>query len=243
MAISTGAALLGGALLGGATTLYSSKKAADAQENAADSAAGSQYAALQMQRDMYRQSRDDLKPWRKKGEWALSELKQQLLAGPGNFKASPGYKFRLNEGIKSLDRSAAARGRLLSGAQDQALIDYGQAMGSNEYQNFLNQYYNALTPYQSLAGLGQTTAGQTAQVGQNTANSLANIYANMGNTAMTAGDARASGYVGTANSINNTLGQAAMLYGMFGNKTPTVNSANWSASAPQTVNYNSLWNG
>jgi hypothetical protein len=47
MAISMGAALLGGALVGGATSMIGASKAASASESAADTAAGSQMAQLE----------------------------------------------------------------------------------------------------------------------------------------------------------------------------------------------------
>jgi hypothetical protein len=53
--------------------------------------------------------------------------------------ADPGYKFRLEEGQKAIERSTAARGGLQSGAALKAAAEYGQAMGSQEYQNAFNR--------------------------------------------------------------------------------------------------------
>ena len=46
----------------------------------------------------------------------------------------PGYQFRLAEGLRALEGSAAPRGTLRSGATLQALMDYGQDAASQEYE-------------------------------------------------------------------------------------------------------------
>ncbi len=107
----------------------------------------------------------------------------------GGFYASPGYQFRLDEGTRAIDRSAAARGMLLSGAQNKALTRYGQGVASEEFNN----YGNAL---RNIAGLGQV-ANQT------TASAAGNYAANAGNALMNQGMARASGYMGMANTIGS----------------------------------------
>ena len=124
--------------------------------------------------------------------------------GAADFQADPGYNFRLTEGLKSLDRQAAARGGLISGGALKAAQRYGQEMGSQEYQNAYNRYQtnraNQLQPLQSLMGAGQTAANTltsaAGQMGQNQAAGLAN-----------AAQARASGYVGGANALTSGLGQ------------------------------------
>lgn len=125
-----------------------------------------------------------------------------------DFQADPGYAFRLSEGQKALDRSAAARGGLISGAALKAATRYGQDMGSQEYQNAFNRYQterNAqLNPLQSLAGVGQTSTNTLGSAGQNYASNVGNALMNQGYTqgnALIAGQqARQSTYgnIGTA---------------------------------------------
>lgn len=132
--------------------------------------------------------------------------------GMTQFTADPGYAFRLSEGQKALERSAAARGGLLSGAAGKALTRYGQEMGSQEYQNAFNRYQAEraaqLNPLQSLAGVGQTSANTLTSaagtMGQNIAEGIGSAAA-----------ARASGYVGGANAINQAVGQGINLYGLY----------------------------
>ncbi|CAB4126924.1 hypothetical protein UFOVP254_25 [uncultured Caudovirales phage] len=126
-----------------------------------------------------------------------------------DFQQDPGYAFRLSEGMKALDRSAAARGGLLSGATLKGAERYGQDMASQEYQNAFNRYQinraNQLNPLQSLMGAGQT--------GANTLTSAAGtLGSQLGSNAIGAGNARASGYVGSANAWNNAIGQGVNQY-------------------------------
>lgn len=121
-------------------------------------------------------------------------------AGPyGDFQETPGYQFAFDEGLRALDRSAAARGRLQGGGYGRELTRYGQGMANQEF----NTYANRLA---SLAGVGQqaTTAG--AQFGAQTAAGIGNTLMTgaqaQGNALQNAGTARASGYAGVGNAIN-----------------------------------------
>lgn len=107
-----------------------------------------------------------------------------------DFYNSPDYQFALQQGTQTLDRSAAARGRLYSGGYGMDLTKYGQGMASQQ----LNNYTNRLA---DIAGLGQVASTNLAGQGQNFANAFGN---NLNNAA----DARASAYAANANA-NNTL--------------------------------------
>jgi hypothetical protein len=190
------AAIIGSSLLGS----RSASKAADVQAAAANRAA-------ELQNEQFQQTRQDFAPYRAAGEQALNKLiplSDYTKFGMDQFQQDPGYAFRLSEGQKTLDRSAAARGGLISGAALKAAGRYGQEMGSQEYQNAFNRYQterNAmLNPLQSLAGIGQTTTQQLGQFGAANA-------ANVGNAYGAAGQAAASGYMGQANAISGGLGQ------------------------------------
>jgi len=114
----------------------------------------------------------------------------------------PGYQFRLSEGLKALDRQAAARGGLISGSALKASQRYGQDMASQEFTNAFNRYQTertgTLNPFQSLAGVGQTSTNQLTAMGQNYANQAGEAF-------MGGANARASGYVGGANAINQGI--------------------------------------
>ena len=198
------ATVAAGSIIGSSVLGY--KAAGDA----ADAQVEASRLANETQWKMYNQNRDDLAPWRDAGSNALTSLVGKVNAGPGDYTASPGYQFRLDEGNKNILAKASANGRYNSGATDKALVEYGQNFATNDYDNFLNRYYQSLTPLQSLAGVGQNAVNTTSSMGANTANSVSNNQ-------LAAGEARASGYVNQANAINsgfnNALSLGAMTYG------------------------------
>ena len=206
-------------LVSGLVGAQASSSAANTQA-AATTQASSDANATQLA--MYAMSREDTAPWRKKGEDALNALATKIYAGPGDYTKSPGYDFRLAEGNKALERSAAARGSLLSGGTLKALTRYGQDYATSDYDNFLRRYYENLTPLQSLAGVGQSTAAQTAVQGNQVAGQMA---ANTLQAGMVAGQAQAAGDINQANSIiganRSGASNALLAYQVF--KQPAMN--------------------
>lgn len=139
-------------------------------------------------------------------------------------KNDPGYQFRLAEGQKALERSAAAKGGLLTGGTAADEGKYAQDYASNEYGNVYNralgqyqQNYNQFQQGQadkynrlaSLAGLGQVSASQLNSAGSQAAGNVTNILGNegqqVGQSYQNAGAATASGYVGSANAWGGAL--------------------------------------
>lgn len=119
------------------------------------------------------------------------------------FQATPGYQFRLDEGQKALERSAAARGMLNSGATGKALLRYGQDYASNEYNTFLNRLSTA-------AGAGQVASQNAAGLYQSQGNALAGLAVDRGN-ALASGQ-RAIGQ-SAQSGFNNLVGAGSFLYG------------------------------
>ena len=230
MAFIIGAVIGAGAsLIGGAMASSAADKASKTQAQAADK-------ATELQERMYEEGVKRQQPFYDAGITGQNRLmdllglsKNKGAAGYGSltkafgmddFQADPGYAFRMKEGLKSLDQQAAARGGLISGNALRGAQQYGQELGSQEYQNAYNRYQtnraNVLNPLQSLLGQGQSTANTLGSAGQTYAT-------NAGNTMMAAGNARASGYTGSADAWNRALGGAAgtinsnMMYNqMFG---------------------------
>jgi hypothetical protein len=215
--ISATALFLGGtALVGG---YLASEGSSDAAETAARASGQASDASIAEQRRQYDLSRADQAPFLTAGTGAVNRLAAGVGYGgefgsamPFDFQYSedPGAGFRMAEGVKALDRSAAARGGLLSGATLKGVQRYGQDLGSQEYGNAFNRYvtrFNANTGernqlYNRLAGVagtGQTTAGQLASQGANMAGNVGNAYmtsaANTGNAAMAAAGQRQSALV------------------------------------------------
>ena len=130
-----------------------------------------------------------------------------------DFEQDPGYGFRMSEGLKALDRTAAARGNLLSGATLKGAQRYGQDLGSQEYQNAFNRYQtnrsNLLNPIQSLAGVGQTSTTQGITAGNNYATNVGNLGMNaagdQANAGLAAAQANRSAYGTIGNAFSNYL--------------------------------------
>lgn len=118
--------------------------------------------------------------------------------GMDQFQADPGYQFRMDEGMRALEGSAAARGGLLSGAAMKAIQKYGQGVASQEYGNAYGRYTADQTNrYNRLAGLVNTGMGATNQ----TSNAAANFANNASSNIIGAGNAAAAGQVGAANAL------------------------------------------
>lgn len=190
------AAIVGSSLFGASAA----NKSANVQAQASDRAA-------ELQNQQYQQNVARQKPFYDVGVNALPELvnaSKYTPFGMDQFTADPGYAFRLSEGQKALERSAAARGGLLSGGTGKALQRFGQDYGSQEYTNAFNRYQAErqarLGPLQSLTGMAQTTANTLGNAGQTMA-------ANVGNDITNSAAARASGYVGGANALTGGLSQ------------------------------------
>ena len=214
-------AVAGATLVSGYMGSKAAGSAASTQADAANRAADLQYK--QWQESVALQE-----PWRKAGEQALNKLiplTDYTKFGMSQFQQDPGYQFRLSEGLKALDRQAAARGGLISGAALKAAGRYGQDYASNEYQNAFNRYQTEraaqLQPLQSLVGVGQTTAQQVGQSGMQMAQ-------NVGEAQQSAAAARASGYVGQANALTGALNTGLNYYQnqqLMNRLTPTTNYA------------------
>lgn len=208
-----------------AVAAYGSNKAAGAQADAAKAAQASGDRQFDISRQdtlaRYAEQRADQAPYREAGQSALAKIMAGIGTG-GEFAqkfdgstlaGDPGYQFRLGQGIANIDRSAAANGLSGSGAVLKALARFNSGLASDEYgkayDRFTGEQTTRFNRLASLAGIGQTatnatqTAG-TAATGQlNTlgANYTANTNANLG----ALGEARASGYVASANAIGSGI--------------------------------------
>lgn len=212
------ASIIGSSLLGGFAANRAGESQADAATRAAQIQADASRYAADLQQKQYQENVARQQPFYQAGVNALPELvnaSKYTPFGMDQFNADPGYAFRLSEGQKALDRSAAARGGLISGGALKAAATYGQNMGSQEYQNAFNRYQTeraaTLNPLQSLTGMGQTTAAGLGVAGQNMASNVGG-YGMAGANATAGGmtdsaAARASGYVGGANALTGGLSQ------------------------------------
>lgn len=210
-----------GAVAGPVISGLFGSSAADTQAQATQQAGAASTAATDraeaLQKQMYEEQVARQKPWLLAGENALAQLVQGTtgqadLTRPfsmADYQADPGYGFRMKEGMKALEQSAAARGGLLSGNMLKGAQRYGQDLASQEYQNAFNRYQtnqgNKFNRLASLAGVGQTAVSGLGQAGQQYGTSAGNIGltsgANQANALLAAGQTRASSLGGWGQAL------------------------------------------
>lgn len=191
---------------------------ADATKSAAQTQADAAMNASAIQKQMYEEQRSDLAPWRQAGSQALSQMGDPYFQrdfSMADFQADPGFAFRMQEGQKALERSAAARGGLQSGGTLKALAQYSQDYASNEYQNaynrFTNNQTNRFNRLASLAGVGQTANQQLGAAGQNYANQAGSNMMGAANAGAAAQMAQGQIWGNTLSSIGSGAGNNIMM--------------------------------
>lgn len=222
---SFGGGLMSAGLAGG---LYAGNKSASAQRGAT-AAANDRLLASKNEAIGY------LDPYSDVGRKALSPLTALLLgqkydADTGNFSEvndeermsnflqSPGYQFRLTEGMRAIEKSQAVKGNLLSGGGMKDLMSYGQGLASDEYNNYLNSLFQ-------MAGIGQ-------QADTNKGNYAIGTGANMANMAYNGGMANSNKYANLSNAM----------YGMAGIGASSGLGGGSSGSGGDASRYNSAYN-
>ena len=146
-----------------------------------------------------------------------------------NMQQSPGYQFQLQQGLNSIQNSAAAGGGALSGATMKAMQQYGTGLAAQDYQNMFSNYMKqqgmgqevqnqAYNQYAGQQKVGMENAQQTfedqlnqqkqaygmqeqlASYAQPSANAISNI-----NTSLGAG--LANSYIGTGQAQAQGINQ------------------------------------
>jgi hypothetical protein len=178
--VIAGVGAIGSAVIGSSAA----KKAASAQDKSAQ-------LAIAEQRRQFDLNRSDLEPWRTAGGQAIGQGFAMLQPGY-DYTASPGYQFRLDEGLRGVQNSAAAKGLLQSGGTLKGIDRYAEGLAAQDFNDQFNRYM-------SVASGGQQATQAGVAAGQNSANSIADLLTQAGN-------AKASGYIGSANAISNGIG-------------------------------------
>lgn len=209
LAVGTTVAGIGGSLISGSAARDASRTQAEAADR-----------ATELQRDMFNLQQENQRPWVEAGREALPQL-SEMAAHPEQFDLSrvaadlnPAMAFNLQQGQQAIERSAAARGGLMTGGTLRDLSTYSQGVASNEYSNAYNRAYGRFLDSQntnfnrlaSLAGIGQTAVGQQGVLGANAANSISNLMAGKANvqaaSIMNSGNSMADAFGSTSNAIS-----------------------------------------
>ena len=154
-AVATTALTVGGSIFSADKQADAAKEATKAQTQAVDE-------ATRLEREIYYQTRDDYAPYREAGVEALGTLRGlaqqpppafpelpappqtspypsapqlQQFSGQVDLTQDPSYQFRVQEGLRAIEHSAAAKGQLQSGNTLKDLTRFGQDLASTEYAN------------------------------------------------------------------------------------------------------------
>lgn len=196
--IASAAIGAGASIFGASKEAQAAKAASKAQTQATRESIAAQEKALERQIGLQ-------EPFRQLGVNALAQYPAAAAYTPfgmDQFQADPGYQFRMAEGMKALERSAAARGILSSGQTLKDITRFGQDTASQEYQNAFNRYVaerqQKLAPLEYQIGLGQNAASnQGANIG-NTATRTSDLTQALGNI-------RASNSIAQGNAFTNAM--------------------------------------
>jgi hypothetical protein len=218
MGIGTAVGIGAGALSSGIAA-HEANNASNAQVSAANNAAALQKQsadeALAFQKQQFATEQQNQAPWLASGTQALSQLQSMApFQGPGtDFTQDPGYQFRVSQGQKAIQNSAAARGGVLSGGTLKGISDYTSGAASDEYNNAYNRSLQTYDTNQNAllarAGLGQNATSQinnaASATGANVGSTLLQSGAQQAQDLQNAGAARASGYASTGNILSNGI--------------------------------------
>ena len=237
--ISTGAGIAIAAGASAAGGIASGLIGANATENAAQTQYQSTQQALDFQKQVYGTEQQQVQPYLQSGVSNLNTLNSQMgnltapfdptaqglpaqfSYGAKDFQVDPGFNFALQQGQQAIQRSAASKAGVLSGAAEKELANYTTGMAEQGYgtaynraqQTYQQNYGNAFNTYESnqqnayarlaqQAGQGLSATGMANQAGQSYAQAA-------GQYTVGAGNALAAGQVGSANALSSGISGSA----------------------------------
>lgn len=166
-------------------------------DKAASRAARGQRQANALNQQMYNEAKAYADPLISGGTDAFSQLLASYGVGGqapdyNSFYNSPDYQFALQQGQQSLDRQAAAKGSLYSGAQLKAATGFGQGLATQYLGNFRSGL-------QGLTNTGLNALNSLSGSRENYTQRQTQGYQNLG-------DIGAARYLGYGNILGNALG-------------------------------------
>lgn len=213
-------------LIGQPFALSQQRKAMD---EAQSKAAADQRAALErmmaLQQQMYASQQAGLAPYQQFGQGSLADLAraqamyERGVVDPSSYTRSPGYDFRLQQGMEGINRNAAMRGKLDSGQTLMALNQYAQGVAAQDYQNWLNNQRSLAGMYGGNVQMGLGAAGQLGQYAGDYARNLGGMYGAQGDIAaqlaLAQGQNQAGYYQGLQNFGNQLFNRGMQGLGMM----------------------------
>jgi hypothetical protein len=213
-----------GAVAGGLLSVGSSIIGGNSARKASKAAAGQLNNAMTQNREIYDESKQNFNPFLTGGTESFNQLANMANTGDmSSFYTSPGYQFRLDQGLKGMQNAAAGRGMLNSPRTMQALNDYAQNMASNEYGNYFQNMLN-------LGQVGQNAAGSLGNLGSGFASAQSGLYQGLGNIYANKNIATGQANQGILGGFGTMLGgmgggASGGLFGSIGNSLGIGNSS------------------
>jgi|WetSurMetagenome_2_1015567.scaffolds.fasta_scaffold117690_2 hypothetical protein len=267
--LSAGSAVAGGiaGLFGGGGDSSGYDSAKDALWWGAQETSDAANRSMDAYANAYRTAQGYLTPYYSAGSNALNQYSNlmtptsvtDMISGlpPGMDTATltnylrnlPGYQFNMNEGMNALDRSAASRGMVRSGAQTKAVQQYGQNYADNYLSKAQNSYQQYLSGLAGLTNMGQTTGTQLGNWAYQNAAGVTGINMNqaqmknalMGQMAgvdMSQAKFDAAQNTNSQNTLSSLLGSLGKLgssiYNSMGNSGNAFANSSYSTKDPVT---------
>lgn len=218
--------MIGSAVIGAGTSMISGNKQASAARSAADAQTRAAAQADATQREFFNTTKEALNPYIQGGYGAYNTLNDLLgVGGAGKMQATlenlPGYQFTLNQGLKSIQNSAAAKGLGTSGSALKGAATYATGLANQGWGSYADRLQNsANTGAGAASALGGYSTAAGTQIGQNQ---------------IGAGNAQAAGQIGAANAqaqglggVSNSLNSLSGFYtlnNLLGNNSGANNNA------------------
>lgn len=187
-------------LIGTAVSAYVAKGAADDARKATQQATN---AAIAEQRRVESQTRADTAEQRALLDWATKRLKG-MSTGGFDVSSIPGYQFRLDEGLKAIERARSAGGTLASGRTMKEMGRYASDYAASEFNNEWNRIAQ-------LANIG--AGGQAAVINSrsNAGGNVANLLIGQGGTNATIAGSRNASLQGSIQNVVDAFNRSSLL--------------------------------
>ena len=95
---------------------------------------------------------------------AMHDALMRLMQNPSSVRDLPGYQFNMDQGVRALDASGAARGMTQSGRQSKDLMRFGQGLADQTYGNWFDRFQRG--EGQAMGQNLQATGMKTNTIGQ-----------------------------------------------------------------------------
>jgi len=140
-----------------------------------------------------------------------------------DFRADPGYNFRMQQGNQQLNNQLSAMGLRESGRALKEGLRFSQGLADQTYNDAFNRYnINRQNKYNFLSGVGgsgqqaaQQIASNANSFGAGASNVLGNQMQLSNQNIVGQGDSRAAGLIGQGNAWNQGISSIGSSFGMM----------------------------